>query len=109
MNRNPSPTNPLDCASFYIEELKYGDDAGILTPIDKQEAVAFLEALLRDAKVSSITGAELDSALDLYAGDFARMFGLSLIVAKTIFVDGLAHGIALAAGLEGHPRDPLPR
>lgn len=109
--RGPSgdPANPLHQASFYLEEIKYGREPGRLTGATTEEISRDMEALLRDAEVTSMTGAELVETCDYYARSFVANFataGLPLpqIVSKTIFLDGVAHGIALAKGLKGEPR-----
>ncbi|MGD0386387.1 MAG: hypothetical protein ABSB73_09655 [Solirubrobacteraceae bacterium] len=100
-----NPT-PLDQASFYIESLKYGPAEGKLEPVSGSQVVDQLEALLRDAGVTSMTGAELIDAMEYYARSSGRSFGASLLLMRSVFLDGLMHGIALAAGLHGVPRDP---
>lgn len=102
--------NPLDRASFYIESLKYGPRAGDLEPATRKEAANLLEALLRDAGITSMTGAELDVALDYYAESYAeQIIGLPPIIIKSLLIDGLMHGIALTAKLEGELRNPKGR
>lgn len=103
--RNPSrrPT-PLDWSSFYIESLKYGPGSGAVEGVTRDQITAQLETLLRDADVSSMTGAELIDACDFYAESLARALGLPVIMVKTLWLDGLMHGIAFAAGVRGEHR-----
>lgn len=94
------PTNPLHGASFYIEELKFGQGPLTVTGATTAELVAQYEGLLRDA------GIELDSkllveTLDFYGRSFERSFHVHAVLAKSIFSDGIMHGLALAAGLKG--------
>lgn len=98
---NADPSNPLHKASFYIEALKYGPGPRAVETVTAAEITAQLETLLRDADVTSITAAELVKTLDFYAGSFARHFGVNHLLGKSIFTDGVMHGVALAAGLEG--------
>lgn len=104
--RDPSanPT-PLDRASFYVEELKYGPGPGTLEPAAFGEIVSELEALLRDANVTSMTGRELLDAMEFYEVSLSHALRMPLVFTRSIFLDGLMHGIALGAGLEGEHRD----
>lgn len=101
------PPNALDRASFWCEEWKYGDDRGELEPFTEEEIITKLGTLLEaSGHGDEMTPDEFNAALDWYAGNFSRMLGLPLVTCKTLFVDGLAHGIAFAAHLEGARRDP---
>ena len=104
--RDPSsdPT-PLDRASFYVEELKYGPGAGRLEGVDAEQIVAQLEVLLRDAGVSSMTGEQLLDAMVYYGVSLASSFTTHPTITLSLFLDGLMHGIALAGGLVGEPRE----
>jgi hypothetical protein len=107
MTRNPSADRtPLDEASFYIEELKYGARAGQVEPASRGEMTAALEVLLRDAGVATMTGAALGDASLYYGDSDARSFGLPRLIGRSIFLDGLMHGIEFAAGLKGALREP---
>lgn len=92
--------NALDRASFYVEELKYGPGPRALEPLVEEELAAQLDVLLAGSGVTSITGRELAEACDFYAQSWGRIFEMKTVVAKSLFVDGLMHGIALAGGLE---------
>lgn len=106
-HRDPSTDRtPLDRASFYVEELKYGPGSGKLERAEFDQVVAQLEVLLRDAGVTSMTGLELLEAMDYYAISLARTLGVPPTFTRSIFLDGLMHGIALTAGLEGDHRNP---
>jgi hypothetical protein len=110
MSRNPSvDQNPLDRASFYIEELKYGPAAGDVERVTVDEFAGQLEVLLRDAGVTSMTGAQLADAAQYYGRSLARSFATNPVLAGSCFIDGLMHGIALAGGLQGELRDPRER
>lgn len=98
--------NPLDRASFYVEELKYGPGPGKLEVAEWEEMVAQLETLLRDAGVSSMSGEELLEAIFYYGNSVAGSFGMSFQLGLSVFLDGLMHGIALGAGLDSEPRNP---
>jgi hypothetical protein len=108
--RNPSadPT-PLDRASWYIESLKYGAGPGVLEATEWDAVVGQMETLLRDAGAQSMTGAELLEATEYYSRSFAGTLGVPILLTRSLFVDGLMHGIALAGGVEGEPRDSRPR
>jgi hypothetical protein len=103
--RNPSadPT-PLDRASFYVEELKYGVGPRRLEQAKSGEIAAEFESLLRDAGVTSMTGEELARAMVYYGRSLANTFRTPRTIALSMFCDGLMHGIALAAGLTAEPR-----
>jgi F0F1-type ATP synthase membrane subunit c/vacuolar-type H+-ATPase subunit K len=107
VTRDPSADrNPLDRASFYVENLKCGAGPGRLERASKDELVAELEVLLRDAGVTQMTGQQLAGAIDYYGESLAANFGAPRLICLSAFVDGLMHGIALAAGLEGELRNP---
>jgi hypothetical protein len=110
MTRNPSvDRNPLDLASFYVESLKYGPKAGKVEGVSKDGLASELEALLRDAGVSTMTGAQLADAVAYYGDSLAKSFGSPRLICLSAFIDGLEHGIALAAGLQGELRNPRGR
>lgn len=101
------PNHPLHRASFYIEDLKWGRDRWdgpdadpAITAIGQDAIVAQIEMLLRDVDLD-LDAEGLRAATDHYAESFAKQFGVSELVARSIFVDGLLHGIALKAGMEG--------
>lgn len=104
-NRDPSanPT-PLDWASFYVEELKYGPGPGNLEVAAPNEVVAELEALLRDAGITSMTGEELAKAMTFYGVSLSKSLRIHRMIASSLFLDGLMHGIAFGAGLKGSHR-----
>ena len=105
--RDPSAEpNPLDWASFYVEDLKYGVGPAQLERADADEMIAQVEALLRDAGVNTMTGEELTRATTYYGATIADAFGVHRTIALSIFVDALMHGIALGAGLKGKHRSP---
>lgn len=95
------PSNPFHRASFYLEQLKYGEGPKALEPQNFEQLAALLDGLLRDAGVTTMTGAELVETLDYYADSYQRLLGLHRVIAKSIFTDGVQHGIAFAAGLAG--------
>jgi hypothetical protein len=98
------PSNPFHQASFYVEAIKYGRAPGRLVGATKDEITGDVEALLRDAGVDSMTGRDIVESCDFYAESYAQQFGIRQILAKTMFLDGVMHGIAFAAGLKGEPR-----
>jgi hypothetical protein len=108
LGRDPSadPT-PLDLASFYVEALKYGPGPGKVEAASLGQVVAQMEVLLRDANVTSMTGEQVLGAMEFYARSLTRSLGIPLAFTRSLFLDGLMHGIALAAGLEGEHRDPI--
>lgn len=102
-----NPT-PLDLAGYYVEDLKYGAGDGVVETVTRERMVHQLEVLLRDAGVSSMTGAELLAAVIPYGRGLSGHLGIPEILARSIFVDGLMFGIALAGGLSGtDPRERL--
>lgn len=108
MSRDPStnPT-PLDKASFYIESLKYGPGPGAVEGASLDEVVGQLDCLLRDAQVDSMSGQQLRDALEYYVQSFVRQFGLPPLLIRSLWCDGLMHGIALAGGITGEHRNPV--
>lgn len=104
-NPNANPT-PLDWASFYVEELKYGPGPGQIESAELAEMVAQVEVLLRDARVTSMTGEELVDACEFYAQSIAQAFRCPVVLARSIWMDAMMHGIALAGGLTGDLRRP---
>lgn len=104
--RNPrADPNPLDRASFYVEELKYGVGPRRVERAESDEIAAEFDTLLHDAGVTSMTGEELASAMTYYGRSLANTFLTPRMIALTMFCDGLMHGIALTAGLTAEPRD----
>lgn len=91
----------LDRASFWVEELKYGPGEKTVEQITMDEYAAQMEVLLRAANVTSTTGEELLEASKFYAVSQAKSFGVNVILTYSIWLDGLMHGVALTAGLEG--------
>ncbi|HWF25212.1 MAG TPA: hypothetical protein VG275_07185 [Solirubrobacteraceae bacterium] len=103
--RDPTkdPT-PLDRASFYVESLRYGAGPGKIEGVDFDQMVSQMEALLRDARVTNMSGSELIVASEYYVRSLARSFRCPPVLARSVWHDGLTHGIALAGGLEGELR-----
>lgn len=109
LGRDPrEDRNPLDMASFYIEELKYGPAPEKMVPVSTDDVQVQLEGLLRDAGVGTMTGEELMEALEYYARSTALSFRVPLIIARSLLLDGVMHGIALAGGLSAEPRPEPP-
>lgn len=105
LGRDPrEDRNPLDMASFYVEELKYGPSPERLVGVSTNDVQVQLEGLLRDADVATMTGAELMDALEFYARNMALTFRVPLVLSRSLFLDGVMHGIALAGGLSAEPR-----
>lgn len=105
LGRDPrEDRNPLDMASFYIEELKYGPGPQQLVGVSTKDVQVQLEGLLRDARVATMTGEELMEALEYYARNMALQFRLPLVLVRSVFLDGAMHGIALAGQLSAEPR-----
>jgi hypothetical protein len=103
--RNPSiDPNALDRASFYIEDLKYGPGPGPVEHLTRDQLTGQLEVLLRDAGITSMTGAELREAMEFYGESLAESFRAPRLLTFSCWVDGVMHGIALAAGIEGEHR-----
>jgi hypothetical protein len=96
-------SHPLHAASLYIEELKYGPGDRVLEAATLAQIVAQVEGLLRDAGVTHIDAATLIDDLDHYAASFASTMRVPPLIGKSIFLDGIMHGIAAAAGLKGSP------
>ena len=105
LGRDPrEDRNPLDMASFYVEELKYGPAPEKMVAVSTDDVQVQLEGLLRDAAVATMTGEELVEALEYYARSMALSFRLPLVLTRSLFLDGVMHGIALAGGLSAEPR-----
>lgn len=98
------PTNALHQASFAVEELKYGPGEGKLEFMPAKEIDTQLATLLEAAGVTDITPEELRGAMEYYGVNFTNMLGGSKLVNYSVFIDGVMHGLALAAGLKGKPR-----
>lgn len=98
------PTNPFHQASFYVEWVKYGRAPGRLVAATVEEITADVARILEDAGVETMSAADLVATCDYYAESYAQQFGVSRLVAKTMFLDGVLHGIAFVAGLKGEPR-----
>lgn len=92
-------TNPLHAASLFIDRLKTADGPRMVTLADTDSIVAFDEMILREADLD-LDARLLVDTLDFYALSFARL-GINRFMARSIFSDGVAHGLALAAGLRG--------
>jgi hypothetical protein len=95
------PTNPFHRASFYIEQMKYGPGPKSIEGATYDQFAAQLELLLREAGIETMSGSELVETLDWYGRSFAHHFRMHPLLAKSIFCDGVMHGIAFAAGLSG--------
>jgi hypothetical protein len=105
LGRDPrEDRNPLDMASFYIEELKYGPSPEKVVSVSTDDVQVQLEGLLRDADVATMTGEELIRALEYYARSLSITFRVPLILSRSLLLDGMMHGIALAGGLSAEPR-----
>lgn len=99
-----NPRNVMHQASFYIERLKYGDGPRAVELVAADSMSEQVEHLLQAAGVTDLTADEFNDAASYYGRSFSRQFGGSALVAKSIFVDGIMHGLALAAGLRGESR-----
>lgn len=95
--------NPLHQASFYVEELKYGERPGTVDVAGQAEFVKMLRQIIFDSG-ANITEEQMLDALGHYGDSLAVTLNLSPLIARSIFVDGVLHGMALAAGLRGEPR-----
>jgi hypothetical protein len=92
-------SHPLHQASLYIEELKYGEGERVVEGVTRDEIVAQMDGLLRDAGVTGVDAATLIDDCDYYGHSFAKTLRVPPILGKSLFVDGLMHGIAVAGGL----------
>lgn len=95
-------SNPLHQASFYVEALKYGPGSRRLERVGEDEFCVQLERIIADTRTDA-TPEQLIEAFGYYGDSFAEQLNLSPLVAKSIFVDGVLHGMALAGGLHGQP------
>ncbi len=91
-------SHPLHAASLYVEELKYGPGPRVVEGVTKALIVGQREALLREAGVNADARLLVEDT-NHYATSFERSLGVRAILARSIFMDGLMHGVALAAGL----------
>lgn len=95
-------TNPFHQSSFYVEELKYpAGEPG--TPKITEDARGQIEALFRDAGIDSMSSEEFLATMVFYGDTWMQLVGIDPLVAKSIFADGVMHGIAFAAGLKADP------
>lgn len=94
-------THPLHAASLYVEELKYADRDRGIRGLTFVELETLFGLLLRDAEVGDVDPGQMADDCDFYAEHFARLLKVPVVLAKSVFVDGLMHGIALAGGLRG--------
>lgn len=92
-----SEPTELDWARFYVDGLRHDLTDGA----DQQQLVGLLEALLRDARVGNITGSELAAGAEFYATAFSVALEVDEVHSRSIYLEGLQHGIALAAGMRG--------
>lgn len=92
-------THPLHAASLFIDALKRDGGPAVVTLADEASYIAFFEMILREASLD-LDSRLLVETLQFYGRSFARL-GINEFVARSIFSDGVAHGIALAAGLRG--------
>jgi hypothetical protein len=94
-------THPLHAASLYIDDLKYGPGDRKVEGATREQMIAQLVGLLRDAGVENVDAAELIDDCSFYGASLAVHFRLHPTLAKSAFVDELVHGIAVAGGLKG--------
>lgn len=98
-------THPLHRASVVVEEVMFGDvkadNTSSVTTAD--EFVPFLVELFEQAGLEIDAEQVMDDAL-YYGANFKHMVGVEETLAYSIFLNGLMHGVALAAQLE--PNDP---
>lgn len=117
LERDPvQDRTPLDEASFYLERMKFGPTPGpSVKEVPAREKRAMMEALLREANVGAMSGEELHTASVCYGHSIMRgvlqaeSWGVPLEqVLRELWLDGVMHGVALAAGLRADPPERQP-
>lgn len=100
-----SEKNALLGASNFVEQLKHDhpgrdDVRDFLGEPTQEDVLAAFDELLRSAGVVTISPQELLDGIAALSVVFPfAMPGLNPLVARTIFADGVMHGIALAGNL----------
>lgn len=94
-------SHALHAASLYVEELKYAEGPRRLALQDPDAVAAQFDLLLRDAGIKGLDPAEIVGDSYVYGRSFEASIHVPRQLAHSIFVDGLMHGVALAAGLRG--------
>lgn len=98
------PTNPVNRASFWLEDLKFGDGPREIEILGPDELDAQLGVLIRDLDlVDYVTAKQVRDAIDFYGESFSRQLNTRSVVARAIFLDGMMHGLALAARKDADP------
>ena len=93
--------SPLHAASLYIEQLKYGRGERTVEIVPAKGVAEQLGLMFRDAGIEGIDPAQVMVDAVWYGHSFAHSIGIDEFVARSIFVDGILHGVALAAKLRG--------
>lgn len=96
-------SNPLHRASFWLEELKYGPGERRVEAVTFEEIEDQFRGLLADLNLTDVSAEQVVDAARYYGGSFALIFRIPEAVALSIFVDGLLHALALAAGKTAEP------
>jgi hypothetical protein len=97
-------SNPFHRASLIIEDLKYGEGAKRVEVVPEPNMKAQLTALLITAKITTVTAEQILDAIGFYGESNARALRVPEVIARSIFIDGVMHGLAVAGGLGRSPR-----
>lgn len=102
------PKNAMHRASFWIEQRKrrIGASPGVTVGQVEDDTVEWMRSLLEELDVESVTPAQLVEAVHFYGESWQKQvaattgFLLPEIITKSIWLDGMQHGMALAKGME---------
>lgn len=94
------PSNPFHQASFYLEDLKWGEGPRTARPPEMQNFREEAIVLLREAGVT-MDPDEFVEAVWYYSANWARTTGGPAEIIHSIFLEGVMLGIAFHAGLKG--------
>lgn len=92
-------------ASLYVEELKYRGGDGTLTAVKRDDLIDQAATLLTDAQGRPDEAKGLVHSCAWVGQSFANAVGVPPVWAESLILDGVLHGIAYAARLEGPSRD----
>lgn len=95
-------SNPIHLAGLYVEELKYQGDDKAVVGMTWDGVRPQIEQLIREGGIEGLTVDQVIEAVKFYGDLFAIVLNLSPFVTLSIFLDGLMHGMAVAAGLKGN-------
>ena len=93
-------SNPVHQAGLFIEWLKYGAGPAQVEIVGEDELGRQLgELIAKSGREEDVTAAQIIGAVCYYADSCAVSFNLSPLASRSVFMDGLMHGMALASGI----------